>query len=241
MLERRPPDAPRSLPPVATPAPQRLPWRPSSRRRRPPAPMTAPRRDRPTANAPRIAILRATASRLACGPVDRALVSRPTQGVSVRRATPVARTRAWSNPRSASRRRASGTHVTTSTLGQPFDLGHRQRQRRAHAAPPRELQPVDRLAGRPFEPERCASRVDLGRRAIAASRDRHRLRSSASAAPWRTEHLEGGTAWIAERPRPGAAPRATLREDDVQRPRQHRWNLPTGTDSGAARRSTPTS
>ena len=70
-------------------------------------------------DAPRIAILRATASRLACGPVDRALVSRPMQGVSVRRATPVARTRAWSNPRSASRRRASGTQVTTSTLGNP--------------------------------------------------------------------------------------------------------------------------
>src|SRR4029453_6951778 len=41
MLERLPPGALRSLPPVATPAPQRLPWRPSSRHRRPPAPMTA--------------------------------------------------------------------------------------------------------------------------------------------------------------------------------------------------------
>jgi hypothetical protein len=66
---------------------------------------------------PRIAARRSAPPRRAWGPVDRARRSKRTTGIPVRRPSPTASARAWSYPRSASRRRARGTHVMTSTGG----------------------------------------------------------------------------------------------------------------------------
>jgi hypothetical protein len=68
-------------------------------------------------NAPRIAIRRSSPGRRACGavPTDRR-ASRRTGKPSVP-PTASASARAWSYPRSASRRRASGTQVTASAAG----------------------------------------------------------------------------------------------------------------------------
>jgi hypothetical protein len=76
--------------------------------------MSAPARGSKT---PRIAERRSWTSRRACGAVLMLRRSRPAAGRPMRAATPRARTFAWSYPRSESRRRDSGTQVTTSTTG----------------------------------------------------------------------------------------------------------------------------
>jgi hypothetical protein len=71
------------------------------------------------ANAPCIARNRSSRVRRDCGVVAVALRTRATAGRSSSWARARASTRAWSNPRSARRRRASGTHVTASAGGGP--------------------------------------------------------------------------------------------------------------------------
>jgi hypothetical protein len=71
------------------------------------------------ANASSIARNRSSRVRRDCGAVAVVRRTRATAGRSSSRARARASTRAWSNPRSARRRRASGTHVTASAGGGP--------------------------------------------------------------------------------------------------------------------------
>ena len=69
------------------------------------------------ANAPAIASNRSSRVRRACGAVAFVRRTQAAAGRSSSRASARARTRAWSKPRSARRRAASGTHVTASAGG----------------------------------------------------------------------------------------------------------------------------
>ena len=70
-------------------------------------------------NAPRMAARRSTPGRRACGAVATDRCTSRRTGTHDRLPTATASARAWSYPRSASRCRASGTHVTASAAGGP--------------------------------------------------------------------------------------------------------------------------
>ena len=142
-------------------------------------------------NAPRIATRRSIAGppRLRAGRDDPSREPDDAAGRS-RPPTAPASARAWSYPRSASRRRASGTHVTasagggsTATIASASAAGD--------AAPPRELQSVDRRARGTRVDERRPGHAHRRRRAVVAALDRAR-RPAAPLAPGRSEHVERG-------------------------------------------------
>jgi hypothetical protein len=101
-------------------------------------------------------------------------------------------------------------------------LDHGAREGIRDDAPSTELQPVDRAADRPVEPERRARDRDRVGRAIAARDLGPRSRRAAPFAPRRQQHDELGTAPRAERPRPRAASRTPLREQRIEQRGRHR-------------------
>ena len=176
-------------------------------------------------NAPRIATRRSSPGRRACGAVATARLRR-AEG----RADPVgcptapASARAWSYPRSASRRRASGTHVTASAAG-----GSTATMASASAAatlrhPENFSRWIAARAGPAYRNGERASPTG-GRRAVPAPIDR-----DGPGRPHRSHHggaerFERGAAPVAERPGAVAAPRASRREHDVERPAEHDTTL----------------
>ena len=91
-----------------------------------------------------MAARRSSASRLACGPRrDHPPQQASDRAAPISRPTATASTLAWSKPRSAFRRRASGTHVTTSAPRRSAGR-HRAAQRAPDASHASVLQVVDR-------------------------------------------------------------------------------------------------
>ena len=220
--------------PAARSAPhRRRPWRPWSGRRRP----AAPAGDRAPVGLERALERRRRRApdRRAWGPVETRRRRSPALGRASWAAASTARSRAWSYPRSASRRRASGTQVTTSVTGSGPAKTMAPASAAAHAAPPRELQPVDGPPGRPRERERRARR----RHGAAVGSPGRSGTDSGHGRPHRSH--QGGASTVrsrrhavAERPGPAAAPRASPREDHIQRP------FPHGPDPTAGYRHDPT-
>ena len=97
-----------------------------------------------------------------------------------------------------------------------FDCGHRCPQGLRHLPPAAELQPVHGRARRPLERERGPRPRDGRRRALATAHGRARRRQPAALAPRRREGDEPLPAVVAERPHAARAPRAPLREEDVE-------------------------
>jgi hypothetical protein len=102
-----------------------------------------------------------------------------------------------------------------------------------HPTPSRELQPVDRVAGRSPIRERGTRRDDRRRRTVATGIDVRGRRPAAATAPRRLEGDEGGLASLAERPRARAASGTGPWEQDVDRPIEH---LPAHRRHATARR-----
>ena len=83
-------------------------------------------------------------------------------------------------------------------------------------------------ARRALEAERRPRARDRRQAGSRGTRRRTRARDAASLAPRRRQRHQRDAARIAEGPWPVAAPRAPRREDDVERPSQHRPTLATG-------------
>jgi hypothetical protein len=86
----------------------------------------------------------------------------------------------------ATSERHPGEHVGGRWIGG----GHRARQRRGHAFPPGELQPVDRGLRGTFVQERCPGARQRLRGTVRTTRDGDRTRSPAPRAPRRLEGLQ---------------------------------------------------
>ena len=108
-------------------------------------------------------------------------------------------------------------------------------QRRRHASPPRELQPMDRRAGRTRVQERRPGRLHRRRRAVATPGHERRTRSATTFAPRWCQGDEREATVVAERPRTHAAARTPRREDDVERPGEHGETVARATDMPADR------
>jgi hypothetical protein len=108
--------------------------------------------------------------------------------------------------------------------------GHGGAERRCHAPPSGELQPMHGIPGRPVEQERRAGQDDRSRRAVAAGLGVTRPRGSASPTPGGSEGHQPSDARIAERPRALTAARAPRREERVQDRAQHARTLPRPAD-----------
>ena len=110
---------------------------------------------------------------------------------------------------------------------------HGGRERLPHPSPPRELQPVDGVAGRPPIHERGTGRVDGRRRTVATGIDLRGRRTAAAPAPRRLQGNQGCRAALAERPRARTTPGTGPGEEDVDRSIEHRLSH-GGTLRGAA-------
>ena len=112
-------------------------------------------------------------------------------------------------------------------------LCHRGRERIRHRAPASELQPVDRAADRPVEPERRPGDRDGLGRTVSAGLPIARRRRAASPAPRGRQDDQLGTARGAERPRTGAAAGAPFGEQRIEQRAQHARTLALGADTRA--------
>jgi hypothetical protein len=153
------------------------------------------------ANAPAIAAKRSSRARRACGAVARTRRTNAAAGRSSSRASARASTRAWSNPRSARRRGASGTHVTASAGGGPSAT-----RAAASASPtPRHPENLRRWTASRAGPRYAnAARADaIG----AGGQSRHRSTFAADGRPQRRHHGGcKGTSRAAQLPQNGHGP-----------------------------------
>ena len=116
---------------------------------------------------------------------------------------------------------------------------HRATERGRHRTPSGELQPVHGMTSRAMEQERGPGQVDLRRRTLRASGPRAAPRNAAALAPRRGKGDQLGAASGAERPGPGATPRAAVGEQDVEQPPEHGTNLARATDITGSSRDGP--
>ena len=134
------------------------------------------------AKASLIASSRSSRVRRACGAVAFVLRTKATAGRSSSRASARASTRAWSKPRSARRREASGTHVTASAGGGPSAATA------AASAPPTPRQPENfnrwtaALAGPRYANAARADAIGAG------GQSRHRSTLTRDGRPQRRHH-----------------------------------------------------
>jgi hypothetical protein len=122
-------------------------------------------------------------------------------------------------------------HPSDRLDGRWVDGDHGVRERRRHAPPTRELQPMDRGARRSGEQERRPGDAHRRGRAISATLDGDGPGTATPPAPRWTERLERLAASLAERPAAHAAARASRREHHVERPGEHGATLASAADT----------